>query len=136
MNYQTARIIGAAYTALSNDRWSCRTYDAIRREAGDSTLSNGQIARALQYDDVEADFSCGGSYVELIGMSHGDAKVAGALFKALSDERYTVRTLSGIAGRAEVLVGDVLNLVGEHFEDLFVFKTRRSDGAQLIGFAD
>lgn len=136
MNYQTARIIGAAYTALSNDRWSCRTYDAIRREAGDSTLSNVQISTALQYDDVEADFSCGGSYVELLGMSHRGAKVAGVLFKALSDERYTLRSLIGIAERAEVSFTDMCNIAADHFPNLFVFKVRRSDGTQLIGFAD
>lgn len=67
-------------------------------------------------------------------MNKTTATIVGTLFSQLADERYTLRTIKGIADKAGVTETTVCDLLADTCD--FVTATRRSDGAALVGLGE
>lgn len=138
MNKNEAKVLGALLTAVTDERYTYRTVKGVANKVGLSTDAVSEVI--ADYIDFFTTATRRSDGEALVGLDHSTAhtegvKILGAALSALASPDYEYRTLKALA---EAAGENDLPWVKEALDEsgLFVVKTRRSDGALLVGLTD
>lgn len=136
MNKTTSLILGAVLTTLADtSKYQSRSVEALAKASPNGTTEDAVRDVVAQYIDFfEIKEGRNGVLVTLDSDFKNNAAALGALFSALGNPNYQLRTAQAIATKAGLNERELSNLVDE--EAYFYTKIRRSDGALLVGLAD
>lgn len=130
---QNATLVKTLIEAVLDTRYTFRTAGAIADLTGEVPSELKVLAEGLGLDTSKKRRRDGATLISIGDASRDELKALREIIVALYDVRYELRTLGSIANKAD-LPFSIVEDVAQAYD--FPLKSRNSDGALLVGFAE